>query len=45
MGNQHRQKITSRWIAAFAHRGLHSNRLPENSLGSFKSALEAGLAI
>ncbi|MCH7734315.1 MAG: glycerophosphodiester phosphodiesterase, partial [Chloroflexi bacterium] len=28
-----------------AHRGLHSHRLPENTLGAFGAAIEAGFPI
>ena len=30
---------------AYAHRGLHGNGLPENSMGAFRAALEGGYGI
>ena len=30
---------------AYAHRGLHGNGIPENSMGAFKAALEGGYGI
>ncbi len=30
---------------SYAHRGLHDEKLPENSMGAFKAALEAGCGI
>lgn len=35
------------WLTAqaYAHRGLHDGNLPENSLGAFRAAIEAGLGI
>lgn len=37
----------SDWLPAFAyaHRGLHTDRVPENSLASFQAAIDAGLGI
>ena len=32
-----------RW--SYAHRGLHDETLPENSMGAFRAALEAGYGI
>ena len=34
------------WITTkpIAHRGLHNNKIPENSLGAFKNAIEKGYA-
>ncbi len=37
----------SDWLAnyAYAHRGLHDERVPENSLAAFRAAMELGLGI
>lgn len=39
------EKIAALEATAYAHRGLHDGRVPENSLASFRAAIDAGLGI
>lgn len=39
------QKIAALEAKAYVHRGLHDSKVPENSLASFRAAIEAGLGI
>ena len=40
-----RKKAMQPFLRPFAHRGLWDEGLPENSLGAFRAAAEAGFAI
>lgn len=45
MGRRNHPKLKDLQGWAYAHRGLHGNGVPENSMAAFKAALDAGYGI